>query len=135
MSKAFYSVEEAAEALAVHSRTILRWIKQGELKAFKAGRQWRIKPEDLQEFTGDREAARPATASAVLDIPVSGESEADRLQTLILASLSGRQGRGDDADVRVNCLYNSADKSLRVVLWGGVTFMKDFFALVDMYGN
>lgn len=45
-----YSPEEIAEQLSVSTRTIYAWIKKGELKAFKAGRLWRIKREEVEKF-------------------------------------------------------------------------------------
>jgi len=48
--KMIYSPEEIAEQLSVSTRTIYAWIKKGELKAFKAGRLWRIKREEVEKF-------------------------------------------------------------------------------------
>jgi len=46
----FITVEELAESLKVHPRTILRFIKQKELTAVRIGRQWRFKREDVEEW-------------------------------------------------------------------------------------
>jgi excisionase family DNA binding protein len=46
----FYSLEEIAERLRVSNQTIRRWIKSGRLTAYKPGREWRIRPSDLEEF-------------------------------------------------------------------------------------
>lgn len=45
----FYTVNEIAEILKVHQRTVFRYIKSGKLKAVKTG-QWRIKKEDFDKF-------------------------------------------------------------------------------------
>lgn len=50
--KMIYSPEEIAKQLSVKMRTIYSWINKGELKAFKAGRLWRIKRADLESFLG-----------------------------------------------------------------------------------
>lgn len=47
LSKEFYTIEEAAELLKVHSNTIRNNIKNGNLKAFKIGLQWRIPRREL----------------------------------------------------------------------------------------
>lgn len=45
-----YTPEEVAELLKLKKATIQRHIRNGELKAFKVGRFWRIKEQDLKEF-------------------------------------------------------------------------------------
>lgn len=47
LSKEFYTIEEAAELLKVHSNTIRNNIKNGNLKALKIGLQWRIPRREL----------------------------------------------------------------------------------------
>ena len=42
--------KEVAEKLKVSEQTVLRWLRNGKLKGVKAGRLWRIREEDLQEF-------------------------------------------------------------------------------------
>jgi len=49
LTKLYYSTDEAAEVLGVHRNTIKNRIKEGELQAFKIGRQWRI-PREALEF-------------------------------------------------------------------------------------
>ena len=44
------NVEEVAEYLQIHPNTIFKWIKAGKLKAYKVGREWRIKRDDLDSF-------------------------------------------------------------------------------------
>lgn len=45
-----YTVQEVAEILKVKPLTIYRLIDRKELKAFKVGRNVRIKQEDLDEY-------------------------------------------------------------------------------------
>ena len=45
-----YTLHEVEEILNVTQRTLYRWIDSGKIKAFKAGRTWRISEEALQEF-------------------------------------------------------------------------------------
>lgn len=46
----YYSIEEVAEKLKVAYLTVYRWVQAGKLKALKAGKQYRIKREDLETF-------------------------------------------------------------------------------------
>lgn len=45
-----YSVKEVADILDMNPETIKRYIYKKELKAYKIGREWRIKVSDLEEF-------------------------------------------------------------------------------------
>ena len=46
----YYSVTELIDILEVTRRTILKYIKQGKLRAFKLGNQWRVTEAELQKF-------------------------------------------------------------------------------------
>jgi len=46
----YYTIEEVAEMLKVVYLTVYRWIQDGKLKAYKAGKQYRIKKADLDKF-------------------------------------------------------------------------------------
>ena len=46
----YYSIEEVAKTLKVAYLTVYRWIQAKKLLAFKAGKQYRIKKEDLDLF-------------------------------------------------------------------------------------
>lgn len=45
-----YDLSEVALSLKVSKRTILRYISQKKLKAFKVGNSWRITGSQLDEF-------------------------------------------------------------------------------------
>jgi excisionase family DNA binding protein len=46
----FLTVREVAEELKVSEQSVRRWIKNGELHAYKVGHDWRIASSDLWEF-------------------------------------------------------------------------------------
>lgn len=50
MEREFYLTEEVAELLRVSNMTIYRHIKAGKLKAYKFGKDWRIRQDDLEAF-------------------------------------------------------------------------------------
>jgi excisionase family DNA binding protein len=45
-----YTPEEVAARLRVSRRTVYEWLKLGRLRAFRAGRGWRIRHADLEAF-------------------------------------------------------------------------------------
>lgn len=45
-----YTVEEVADMLRIHETVVRKLIRDGELKAFKIQRRWRIYEDDLKAF-------------------------------------------------------------------------------------
>ena len=41
---------QVAERLQIFERTVTRWLREGYLRGFKLGKEWRIAPTDLEEF-------------------------------------------------------------------------------------
>jgi len=46
----YLTIEEVAELLRVSYLTVYRWIQANKLIAYKAGKQYRIKKSDLEEY-------------------------------------------------------------------------------------
>lgn len=47
------TINQVAEKLGIHERTVLRYIHNKELRATRIGR-WYVRPEDLEEFIRSR---------------------------------------------------------------------------------
>jgi excisionase family DNA binding protein len=41
---------QVAERLQIQETTVTRWLREGYLRGFKLGKEWRIGPTDLEEF-------------------------------------------------------------------------------------
>jgi len=54
MAIEYLTVEQIARELGVNEETVLRWIRKRLLKAYKLGRDYRIRREDYQEFLNER---------------------------------------------------------------------------------
>ena len=46
-----YTLGEIEDLLQVTRRSLYNWIKDGKLKAFRVGREWRVTRSALDEFT------------------------------------------------------------------------------------
>ncbi|UNC92397.1 helix-turn-helix domain-containing protein [Candidatus Contubernalis alkalaceticus] len=46
----YFTPQEVSKKLKVDVRTVYRWIKEGKLKALKAGKGWRIPESELTHF-------------------------------------------------------------------------------------
>ena len=64
MRRRFLTVGEVANGLEVHEQTVRRWIKTGQLPAYKPGGSprgpWRIDEDDLESFLASRRSGAQA---------------------------------------------------------------------------
>ena len=51
----FYTVDEMAKYLGVHTSTIYRMLKKRELPTIKVGRDWRFKKDSIAEWVKQQE--------------------------------------------------------------------------------
>ena len=51
----YYTIEEVSKMLKVAYLTVYRWIQSGRLTSKKAGKQYRIRKEDLENFISRKE--------------------------------------------------------------------------------
>lgn len=58
MNEKFLTAKEISEKYKVSYITVFRWIKSGKLKAFKVGKQYRIKQVDLDQFIQESKSER-----------------------------------------------------------------------------
>src|ERR687890_1226407 len=94
MEQDWRSVEQVAEQLGLHVRTVRGYIRDGRLKAVRIGKQYRIARADLDAFTGRPAPARPrAEVSAVVEVAEIDQMTADRLSTLAVAGAQTQLAR------------------------------------------
>jgi len=46
----YYTIQEIADKFKVAYLTVYRWIQANKLTAYKAGKQYRIKKDDIDKF-------------------------------------------------------------------------------------
>ncbi|MFJ2867780.1 helix-turn-helix domain-containing protein [Kitasatospora sp. NPDC087314] len=119
----YYSVEQVAELLGLHVRTVRGYIRDGRLAATRIGKQYRIARADLEAFAGA--PAAPATpsvdraraeVSAVVRIENVDRAGADRLTTAVLAAIAGPREGG--RPLHVETVHDPERETLRVVVLG-----------------
>jgi excisionase family DNA binding protein len=52
LTASLLSVEQVAEILKLHVRTVRNYVRDGRLRATRIGKQYRIALSDLEAFTG-----------------------------------------------------------------------------------
>ena len=134
-----FTVEQVAERLNLHVKTVRRYIQDGRLKAKKIGKEYRITRADLEQFAGSSDAVqevdrpvprtRQVMASSVVDVDAISPQESDRLTTMVMAALNTRRGEGDSP--RVDSLYYPERARLRVTIAGSPMLTSELLRLID----
>lgn len=55
--QSFLTPQEVSELLRVSVYTVRRWIKDGDLPAYKVGRGWRISETEIDKWLRDNQSA------------------------------------------------------------------------------
>jgi putative molybdopterin biosynthesis protein len=59
----FLTPQEVSDLLRVSVQTVRRWIKEGGLPAYKVGRGWRIREQDLNDWLSQQRSTGEADGS------------------------------------------------------------------------
>ena len=133
MSEELYTVEQAAERLKLHAKTVLRAIREERLRATRVGKSYRILRSDLDAFAGVPAAARAAgaQATAIVDIPDVGVDMANRLMGLLPAVLNGRTPGGPP--VRADVVHDPAGRTLKVIIQASPADAGNLLSLIHVW--
>jgi excisionase family DNA binding protein len=70
-------VHGIADELSVDVQTVRRWIQSGKLRAFKPGKEYRVREADLEEFLAAREVRPKARGRSSQELSLLDGLEAD----------------------------------------------------------
>ncbi|GIE19210.1 MerR family transcriptional regulator [Winogradskya humida] len=120
------SVEQVAERLGLHVRTVRSYIRDGRLKAVRIGKQYRISPTDLAALTGTAVLPTPRVeVSSVVEIDHIGPTTADRLSTLLVA------GAQLAPDLRIRTIYDDTRHRLKLIILGSPASTAEILRTLD----
>ncbi|MEV6412634.1 helix-turn-helix domain-containing protein [Kribbella sp. NPDC051718] len=129
-----FSVEQVAEQLGLHVRTVRSYVRDGKLNAVRIGKQYRISREDLEAFTGipavdDGGASeRRVEVSSIVQVDAIDRAGADRISTHLGAAVSqGGLGR-----LRVESAYDEDRSSLKLIILGEPEVTADLLRVVAL---
>ena len=156
MKEKFYTIDQIAEILGMHHKTIRKFITEGKLRANKVGKQWRISGHDLSLFMEDNNVniksnnklesekiefsngdidsnnrTSKINVSTVIDINEVDIDEHRRISNTILALMNSKDSKMSNSTINIK--YYKSDKNLKVMLWGNVKFtneMLDFISTI-----
>ena len=156
MKEKFYTIDQIAEILGMHHKTIRKFITEGKLRANKVGKQWRISGHDLSLFMEDNNVniksnnklesekiefsngdidsnnrTSKINVSTVIDINEVDIDEHRRISNTILALMNSKDSKISNSTINIK--YYKNDKNLKVMLWGDIEFtnaMLDFISTI-----
>ena len=131
MSEEIYTVEQFAERLKVHPKTVLRFIKEGRVRAVKVGRAYRILRSDLEAF-GIPSPRGPAgvRTTAIVDIPDVSPERAQQIARTLSATRMGAETPADQ--MSLNVAHDPLTKQVKVVLVGAPLDVAAMLRVVDV---
>jgi excisionase family DNA binding protein len=132
MNSALLTVEEVAQNLNLHVRTIRRYIREGRLAAVRIGKEYRISPSQLQQLTGAPVRRRHSEASVVVQIDVIDPSEAQRVMNGVGGAIKGRD-RDSDTPLRVDTIYDETRARLKIIINGSLKTSSALMRLIEAY--
>jgi hypothetical protein len=110
---------------------VLRFIKDGRLRAVKVGKSYRILRSDLEAMTGV--VARPPAAirvTSIVDLADVSPDNAQRLARQVTSLRMGREARPDPMNIDV--AYDPASRGLKVVIVGSPTDTAAILKMVEV---
>ncbi|OXI33123.1 DNA-binding protein [Burkholderia sp. AU16741] len=113
----FHTVEDTAARLRVHPKTVLRFIRDGKLRATRVGRAYRILDVDLAAFARTEPAApapRAVRVTSIVDIPDGSQSLHQYLSRSLHAMASGRTSYVDP--VRIDVTFDPASSVVKIIV-------------------
>ena len=156
MEEKFYTIDQIAEILGMHHKTIRKFITEGKLRANKVGKQWIISGHDLSLFmednnvniknnnklesekiefsTGDVDSNNKTSkinVSTVIDINEVDIDEHKRISNMLLALMNSKDSKIRNSTINIK--YYKNNKNLKVMLWGDIEFtnaMLDFISTI-----
>ncbi|GAA3072274.1 helix-turn-helix domain-containing protein [Streptosporangium carneum] len=125
MESRLYSVDQVADLLGLHVRTVRGYVRDGKLKATRIGKQYRIAQEDLEAFTGRPAPAgetvrrrRHVEVSSIVEIDAISAEAAGRVTALLMGASASR--RSGEAPLRVETAYDEDRGRMKVIVLGGL---------------
>jgi excisionase family DNA binding protein len=131
------TVEQAAQRLQLHPKTVLRFIREGRLAANRIGKSYRIQRADLDAFAGaspralQDSPAEDLRVTAIVDIPGVEAEMARKWAMSVTNALNGRPR--DGPAMRADVTYDPQTLALKIILVGGARDTSSLLALVQVW--
>jgi excisionase family DNA binding protein len=132
-----YTVDDVADLLGLHVKTVRGYVRDGRLKATRIGKSYRIAADDLEAFTGHPPGptagesvsrARRAEATTIVQMEAASRETVHRISTVLSAAVVA--STQDSDRLRVETVYEEERAALKVILLGGLERVAGALSLV-----
>jgi excisionase family DNA binding protein len=129
------SVEQVAEQLGLHVRTVRAYLRSGRLKGVRIGKQYRIAREDLAQLTGRGGPLEPfvrhrhVDVSSIVQVDAISPDAVDRVTNMLMAA--ARAPREEEHALRLDTTYDAERARLKVFISGSPDTTISLLRLVD----
>jgi excisionase family DNA binding protein len=152
MSEEVYTVEQFAERLKVHPKTVLRFIRDGRVRAVKVGKSYRILRTEMEAVTGISpdtyrdafEAYRgvlerrgepagvraSARTTSIVDLPEVAPATAETMARMLSAARMGRSAH--EHAMNLNVAYDPATRILKIIIVGSLSDTAAMLKMVEV---
>jgi excisionase family DNA binding protein len=150
MSEEVYTVEQFAERLKLHPKTVLRFIRDGRLRAVKVGKSYRILRTEMEAMTGitpdalrsaveayrgalERKAGArggEARVTSIVDLEDIAPDVAQRMSRMLSAARMGQEAHAEPMSIDV--VYDPARRGLKVLIVGSLGDTAAMLKMVDV---
>ncbi|WP_304944384.1 helix-turn-helix domain-containing protein [Vallitalea guaymasensis] len=153
MENKFYTVDQVAEMLKIHPKTVRKYVREGKLRGTKVGKQWRVTGHDLSLFMEGQENIVPEnfhevthdysvsdnksnntnekiSVSTVIDIVVKNRDEVDRISNTLVAVMNSKDPEYGNSTINIQ--YIEKTHKLRVMLWGTIYFTETLLNCISV---
>jgi excisionase family DNA binding protein len=129
-----YSLDQVAERLGLHVRTVRAYVRTGRLKAIRIGKQYRVAREELEAIVGASNSPdavarrRRAEVSSVVQMDAVTQNMvlrvADHLRNAV------KTPRDDGSALRVETIYDQGHAQLKIIVIGSLSAAANVFGLL-----
>lgn len=155
MEEKFYTIDQIAEILGMHHKTIRKFITEGKLRANKVGKQWRIAGHDLSIFMENNNVnisnkneiedekiefsnsnvdvnnkINKISVSTVVDINEVDMNEYMRISNTLIALMNSKDSKMSNSTINIK--HYPKERNLKVMLWGDTEFTKEMLEIISI---
>lgn len=155
MEEKFYTIDQIAEILGMHHKTIRKFITEGKLRANKVGKQWRIAGHDLSIFMENNNVnisyknevedekiefsnsnvdvnnkINKISVSTVVDINEVDMNEYMKISNMLIAVMNSKDSKMSNSTINIK--HYQKERNLKVMLWGDTEFTKEMLEIISI---
>ena len=129
-----YSLDQVAEQLGLHVRTVRGYVRSGRLRAVRIGKQYRVAHEDLESIMGTKGPRsvvprhRRGEVSSIVQADAVSQETAQRITNHLQEAV--KAPRDDGSALRIGTIYDLGRAQMKVIVIGSLSAAANIFGLL-----